>query len=92
MPACSFCQRDQAQVQHLVAARQGQDSAVWICNTCFGSYKVELAAATCSFCREDVESGLSGPGVFICDPCIELCRDLATEAKRPLPSARVVKR
>ncbi|MFT3698528.1 MAG: ClpX C4-type zinc finger protein [Kofleriaceae bacterium] len=88
MPACSFCARDRSQVQHLVSARD----TLFICNNCFGRYKVELRAETCSFCREDVESGLSGPNVFICDPCIELCRDISSEAKRALPSARVIKR
>jgi ATP-dependent Clp protease ATP-binding subunit ClpX len=36
----------------------------------------------CSFCgksQEDVRKLVAGPGVYICDECIELCNDILTE-------------
>jgi hypothetical protein len=43
----------------------------------------------CSFCRRDssiVEKLVSGPGVYICDACVEACnRILAGRAAPPFP-------
>jgi ATP-dependent protease Clp ATPase subunit len=39
----------------------------------------------CSFCgksQTEVKTLVAGPGVFICDECVELCRPII-EAKRP---------
>lgn len=36
----------------------------------------------CSFCgkrQEDVRKIVAGPGVYICDECISLCQEIATE-------------
>lgn len=40
----------------------------------------------CSFCgktQDEVEKLIAGPGVFICDECIELCFDMLNEEARP---------
>lgn len=37
---------------------------------------------TCSFCgkvQEEVRKLVAGPGVFICDECVDLCNDILTE-------------
>ena len=42
----------------------------------------------CSFCgktQEDVKKLIAGPGVFICNECVELCRDILTEEKLVTP-------
>jgi ATP-dependent Clp protease ATP-binding subunit ClpX len=44
----------------------------------------------CSFCgksQEDVRKLVAGPGVYICDECIELCNDILTEELHDLPSS-----
>ena len=36
----------------------------------------------CSFCgkaQEEVRKIVAGPGVYICDECIELCKDIIDE-------------
>ena len=36
----------------------------------------------CNFCgknRNDVEKLIAGPGVYICDECVELCNDMIVE-------------
>jgi len=47
---------------------------------------------TCSFCgkaQEEVKKLIAGPAVYICDECIELCRDIiAEEAKLEEPAGR----
>jgi ATP-dependent Clp protease ATP-binding subunit ClpX len=44
----------------------------------------------CSFCgksQEEVKKLIAGPSVFICDECVELCREIITEeAYEPVPS------
>src|SRR3954464_603419 len=43
----------------------------------------------CAFCgrpREEVRKLVAGPGVFICDRCIAVCRQLLAEERRA-PSA-----
>lgn len=39
----------------------------------------------CSFCGKDnneVKQLIAGPQVFICDECIDLCKDIVDERKR----------
>lgn len=39
---------------------------------------------SCSFCgktQKDVKKLIAGPGVYICDECIDLCNDIITEEK-----------
>ena len=47
---------------------------------------------TCSFCgkaQEEVKKLIAGPAVYICDECIELCRDIiAEEAQLDEPAGR----
>lgn len=40
----------------------------------------------CSFCgknSEDVEQIIRGPAVFICNECVDLCKEIVEEHKRP---------
>lgn len=42
------------------------------------------AGVKCSFCgknQEEVKKLIAGPGAFICNECVELCRDILTEEK-----------
>ena len=42
----------------------------------------ERKQVCCSFCgkgQDEVKRLIAGPGVYICDECIELCYDLVTE-------------
>ncbi len=44
----------------------------------------ELGALRCSFCgksQKEVKKLIAGPGVYICDECIELCNDIISEEK-----------
>ena len=53
----------------------------------------------CSFCGKshaEVKKLIAGPGVYICDSCVILCkqvlaRELATQTKRPKPKGQIVK-
>ena len=43
----------------------------------------------CAFCgrpRDEVKKLVAGPGVFICDRCISVCRQLLAEERKALPS------
>jgi ATP-dependent Clp protease ATP-binding subunit ClpX len=52
----------------------------------------------CSFCgkrQDQVRKLIAGPGVFICDRCVELCNAILRDTKRPAegsvgPPANVV--
>ena len=51
----------------------------------------------CSFCgktQEQVRKLVAGPGVYICDECIELCNEIIAEAVSythlTLPTKRIV--
>ena len=50
-----------------------------------------LEAMSCSFCgkdQTDVTKLIAGPGVFICNQCVDLCNQIiADELSRPDPSA-----
>lgn len=42
-------------------------------------------SAVCSFCGrsgEEVEKLIAGPGVYICNECIEVCQNILTEETR----------
>jgi ATP-dependent protease Clp ATPase subunit len=44
----------------------------------------------CSFCgkaKQDVERLVSGPDVFICNECVELCEDILADELQPGPRA-----
>src|SRR6185369_534096 len=44
----------------------------------------------CSFCNNWADDGgelIAGPGVFICDECVEVCNGILAEAKRLSSSA-----
>ncbi|MFN7727639.1 MAG: ATP-dependent Clp protease ATP-binding subunit ClpX [Bdellovibrio sp.] len=46
--------------------------------------KGENAALRCSFCgkgQKEVKKLIAGPGVYICDECIDLCNDIIVEEK-----------
>jgi ATP-dependent Clp protease ATP-binding subunit ClpX len=48
----------------------------------------------CSFCgksQEDVKKLIAGPGVYICDECIELCNDILSEELQETPQTGKVK-
>ena len=41
---------------------------------------------SCSFCRKDedeVKRLIAGPGVYICDECVELCNEIFDEDVEP---------
>ncbi len=47
----------------------------------------------CSFCGKDkdaIEKLIAGPGVYICNECVDLCNEIITEetGKAPMPLAR----
>jgi ATP-dependent protease Clp ATPase subunit len=40
----------------------------------------------CSFCgkaQTEVKTLISGPGVFICDECVQLCREIIRKERKP---------
>ena len=45
----------------------------------------ERTVLRCSFCNKfqfKVRELIAGPGVFICDECVEVCNDMLADAKR----------
>ncbi len=50
---------------------------------------------TCSFCgtsQEEVRKLIAGPGVYICDQCIDLCNDIIMdEVEEDAPASRIAK-
>jgi ATP-dependent Clp protease ATP-binding subunit ClpX len=43
----------------------------------------------CSFCgksQHEVRKLIAGPTVFICDECVELCKDIIQEEKKSSPA------
>ena len=91
---CSFCGKNQDQVQRLVAGPDG----VCICNECIdlisrgnaeqqketnSTRKTGGASNRCSFCGKKQEHVLyfhtSPEGVNICSECIDLCREIIDE-------------
>lgn len=57
------------------------------------NYKAaERAAIVCSFCLKptgDVEAMVAGPGVYICNECVDLCVQIiaARETREPIPAS-----
>jgi len=48
------------------------------------------SATRCSFCgksQDQVRKLVHGPGVFICDGCIELCNEVLRESGTSVPSS-----
>ncbi|HYM51037.1 MAG TPA: ClpX C4-type zinc finger protein [Candidatus Limnocylindrales bacterium] len=48
------------------------------------------SVARCSFCgkrQDQVKRLVAGPGVYICDQCVELCNQVIREEPPPAPSA-----
>jgi ATP-dependent Clp protease ATP-binding subunit ClpX len=46
--------------------------------------KIEGSSLKCSFCgkgQKEVKKLIAGPGVYICDECIDLCNDIIVEEK-----------
>jgi ATP-dependent Clp protease ATP-binding subunit ClpX len=46
-----------------------------------------LFCSFCGKCQEDVRKLVAGPGVYICDECIELCNDILTEELQEIPAS-----
>lgn len=50
-------------------------------------------AMTCSFCgktQHDVVRLIAGPGVFICDECVDLCNQIIAEELKPEDVRQVI--
>ena len=45
----------------------------------FGEEKVQLKCSFCGKVQEQVKKLVAGPGVYICDECIELCNEIIEE-------------
>src|ERR1700749_2685775 len=54
--------------------------------------KKNFSGLSCSFCgksQKEVKKLIAGPGVYICDECIELCNDIIAEERDREESTRV---
>lgn len=57
-----------------------------------GKDKNNYGALCCSFCgksQKEVKKLIAGPGVYICDECIELCNDIIAEEREREESTKV---
>src|SRR5690606_39444048 len=45
----------------------------------FGDEKGQLKCSFCGKAQEQVKKLIAGPGVYICDECIELCNEIIEE-------------
>src|SRR5690554_2895880 len=45
----------------------------------FGDEKGQLKCSFCGKVQEQVKKLIAGPGVYICDECIELCNEIIEE-------------
>ena len=45
----------------------------------FGDEKSQLKCSFCGKSQEQVRKLVAGPGVYICDECIELCNEIIEE-------------
>ena len=45
----------------------------------FGDDKSQLKCSLCGKLQEQVRKLVAGPGVYICDECIELCNEIIEE-------------
>ena len=55
---------------------------IWILIWCFRLYKVVTEDVCCSFCgksQEQVKKIIAGPDVFICNECVDLCKEIIDE-------------
>jgi len=97
--ACSFCGKDQSQVQRLVAGPGG----VYICDSCVmriaGESEEERGANAerCSFCHKWQSQTRfirrSSRQAAICNECIELCQEIfAKEQATIRPKANPLQR
>ena len=50
--------------------------------------QIERRCAFCGRPRSEVRKLVAGPGVFICDRCIAVCRQLLADERRQLPASR----
>jgi ATP-dependent Clp protease ATP-binding subunit ClpX len=50
--------------------------------------QIERRCAFCGRPRSAVRKLVAGPGVFICDRCIAVCRRLLADERRQIPPAR----
>jgi ATP-dependent Clp protease ATP-binding subunit ClpX len=54
---------------------------------------IEPGVLKCSFCgksQKEVKKLIAGPGVYICDECIDLCNDIIVEEKQKDASTKVL--
>jgi ribosomal protein L37AE/L43A len=85
MLVCSFCRKQQDQVQRLIAGPGG----IYICDECVATLShapatpQEEQGPRCSYCgkhQQQVASLAVGPhGVNICQECLTLCRQIIAE-------------
>ena len=68
------------------ASQIGNGQKVWIMSSNNEGIRGELSLC-CSFCEKtqaEVRKLIAGPGVYICDECIELCNDILSDELRKL--------
>src|SRR5579863_9214894 len=58
-------------------AYAGEDTRVTMFR--FGDEKGQLKCSFCGKSQEQVRKLIAGPGVYICDECIELCNEIIEE-------------
>jgi len=85
MLVCSFCRKQQDQVQRLIAGPSG----VYVCDECVAALShgpeapQEEQGLRCSFCGKDQQHvpylAISPHGVNICQACLTLCREIIAE-------------
>lgn len=54
------------------------------------SVTTDLGVYECSFCaksKTEVKKLIAGPGVYICDSCVQLCNNILTEDEKLEPGA-----
>ena len=52
----------------------------------FGDDRGQLKCSFCGKLQEQVKKLVAGPGVYICDECIELCNEIIEEELGPATS------
>ncbi len=85
MLVCSFCRKQQDQVQRLIAGPGG----VYVCDECVATLShgpeapQEEQGLRCSFCGKDQQHvpylAIGPHGVNICQACLTLCREIIAE-------------
>ena len=84
---CSFCDKQQDQVQRLIAGPRG----VYVCDKCVAATSTESEepqeerGLSCSFCgkkqRQVLHLTIGPNGVNICSECISLCQEIIAEVQ-----------